>query len=103
VNRIEVAGGLSQEDAAGIVKGQLSTLESCLGGKVFHVKQTFILVLSPDGAVRKVTASPAALKDAAVNSCLLEQMKKWRFPAAGNGKESRITLTLVLRTIPQVR
>ena len=103
VNRIEVAGGLSQEDAAGIVKGQLSTLESCLAGKVFHVKQTFILVISPDGTVRKVTASPAALKDAAVNSCLLERMKKWRFPAAGNGKESRITLTLVLRTIPQVR
>jgi len=64
---------------------------------MFHVKQVLKLTVSPDGTVQQVTDASGTLQNAALKSCVLERVKKWRFPATKDGKKAIVALSLILK------
>ncbi|OPY84662.1 MAG: Vault protein inter-alpha-trypsin [Syntrophus sp. PtaU1.Bin208] len=96
VEAIVVSGGISKGDVEKLVKNQLSFLEPCFAGSLFHVKHVLILTLSPDGTVREVTDSSGTLNNVPLKSCVFEHLKKWRFPATKDGRAASVTLTLTM-------
>jgi len=95
VKEIVVSGGLEKADVARIVQEQLSKLEICFAGSPFHVKHVLTLIINPDGMVREVTMASGTLKNASRQSCVLDRVKKWRFPATKDGKKATVLLTLM--------
>jgi hypothetical protein len=43
--------------------------------------------------VKKVEIISGEIKDAKLRQCMMDQMKKWLFPASPNGKEVKATIT----------
>ncbi len=97
VEKIAVSGGLAKEEVAQVVRKHLSQLEPCFAGRPFHMKHILSLLLSPDGSVLEVEVRDASGRrmNAALKPCVLERVKTWRFPTAKNGRNTRVTLTLI--------
>jgi len=94
---IVVSGGLTKVEVERIVREQLSSLTLCLAEDMFHVKHVLTLTVSPDGTVQQVTDASGTLQNAALKSCVLERVKKWRFPATKDGKKAIVALSLILK------
>jgi len=94
VKKIVVSGGLVKADVAKTVQEQLPGLEPCFAGRPLSGKLVLTLILNPDGTVREVTNTSGELKSASLKQCILDLVKKWRFPATKDGRKATVRLTL---------
>jgi Ca-activated chloride channel family protein len=76
------------------VQEQLFRLEACFAGKPLQGKLVLTLILNPDGTVKEVKDSSGTLKNASLKSCVLDLVRKWQFPAAKDGRDAKVTITM---------
>jgi Ca-activated chloride channel family protein len=98
VKDASVSKGLTRDDFLKVVQAHLGEIEKCYAGR--HLPEKLILKMSlrADGTVKSVRVLPDVLKNDALMQCVIEQVKKWRFPAAKDGREVKAAVTLVSRS-----
>jgi len=80
-------GSLSKEQINKVVRAHLAGVKYCYEKELQH-KQSLsggvdiFWVIQPDGNVQKASIKSSTLGDAAVEGCILRQVKQWQFPKA---------------------
>ena len=52
-------------------------------------------MVSPDGRIKSVKVVGNGLNTGIAEQCILAKVKGWRLPGSKDGKEARVTMTLV--------
>ncbi|OPY14869.1 MAG: Vault protein inter-alpha-trypsin [Syntrophus sp. PtaB.Bin075] len=97
LEKIVVSGSLVKESIEKTVQAHLSELKPCFAGKPLPEKLILKLILNPDGTVREVAEPSGKLKSVSLKSCVVDRVKKWRFPATGDGRKAALTITITLK------
>ncbi|MGE5252337.1 MAG: AgmX/PglI C-terminal domain-containing protein, partial [Planctomycetaceae bacterium] len=97
IGEIKVSGGLTQEAVLQALEKHLPEIRNCARGAALGRGLVLELTIRPDGRVKSVKIAGGGLKDPSVERCLLEQAKRWQLPAPRDGREVKVTLTLVLK------
>jgi TonB family protein len=80
-------GSLSKEQINKVVRAHLAGVKYCYEKELQH-KQSLsggvdvFWVIQPDGNVQKASIKSSTMGDAAVEGCILRQVKQWQFPKA---------------------
>jgi hypothetical protein len=83
----ETDGSLSKEQINKVVRAHLAGVKYCYEKELQHKSglsgglDVFWVIL-PDGTVQKASIKSTTLGDAAVEGCILRQVKQWQFPKA---------------------
>jgi outer membrane biosynthesis protein TonB len=83
----ETDGSLSKEQVYKVVKAHFAGVKYCYEKELQH-KQSLsggvdmFWVIQPDGTVSKANVKKSTMGDAAVEGCILRQVKQWTFPKA---------------------
>jgi hypothetical protein len=83
----ETDGSLSKEQVYKVVKAHFAGVKYCYEKELQH-KQSLsggvdmFWVIQPDGTVGKANVKKSTMGDAAVEGCILRQVKQWTFPKA---------------------
>ncbi len=88
------SGSLSKTDISQAAQAQFKSLLKCAGGKKYFTTLKIHLTINADGTVSKVELAEGGISDKVLRRCVMETLRKWRFPAVKNGGETRATLTL---------
>ena len=86
--------GLAQDEIRQVAEAQLGDMGKCLAGCAEQGTMALKLVINPDGTVKKVEIDSAKISDVKLRQCIIEQVKKWLFPATANGKDVKMMMTL---------
>ena len=83
----ETDGSLSKEQINKVVRAHLAGVKYCYEKELQHKSGLsggvdIFWVIQPDGAVSKASVKNTTLGDAAVEGCILRQVKQWQFPKA---------------------
>jgi hypothetical protein len=83
----ETDGSLSKEQINKVVRAHLAGVKYCYEKELQHKSGLsggvdVFWVIQPDGAVQKANIKGTTLGDAAVEGCILRQVKQWQFPKA---------------------
>jgi hypothetical protein len=83
----ETDGSLSKEQINKVVRAHLAGVKYCYEKELQH-KQSLaggidiFWVIQPDGTVSKANVKSTTMGDAAVEGCIVRQVKQWQFPKA---------------------
>ena len=91
-----VADGLTKNEVLKIVQAHHSELEKCLTGKNFSGSVQINLTINADGTVKKGDITAGLLKDAGLRRCLIDRIKKWRFPVTSNAREVKVIIMFTI-------
>jgi len=83
----EADGSLSKEQINKVVRAHLAGVKYCYEKELQHKTGLsggvdIFWVIQPDGSVSKASVKNTTLGDAAVEGCILRQVKQWQFPKA---------------------
>jgi hypothetical protein len=83
----ETDGSLSKEQINKVVRAHLAGVKYCYEKELQHKSSLaggvdVFWVIQPDGAVQKASIKSTTMGDAAVEGCILRQVKQWQFPKA---------------------
>jgi len=92
IGEIKVSGALSKEAVSKVVGEQSAGFEKYYLGGDSASQLTVKLTIGPDGAVTGVKALRGA---SGWQKDIFALMKKWTFPATGDGKKATVTVTLM--------
>lgn len=101
-----VEGGLDRDEIAAVIQRHLGQIRFCyeqglqtkpdLSGRV-AVK----FVIAGSGFVSLANVSNTSLKNKAVEGCVVQRLKSWKFPEPRGGVNVRVTYPFVLKRISQ--
>jgi Ca-activated chloride channel family protein len=95
IGEIKISGGLTQEAVLQALEKYLPEIQKCAKGTDLGRNLTLHLTIHPDGRVKSVQIAGRALKNSAPERCLLEQAKGWKLPAPHDGREARVTISVL--------
>jgi outer membrane biosynthesis protein TonB len=80
-------GSLSKEQVYKVVKAHFAGVKYCYEKELQHKASLagnidIFWVIQPDGTVSKANVKSSAMNDAAVEGCIVRQVKQWQFPKA---------------------
>ena len=80
-------GSLSKEQVYKVVKAHFAGVKYCYEKELQHKTSLsgnidIFWVIQPDGTVSKANVKSSAMNDAAVEGCIVRQVKQWQFPKA---------------------
>ena len=80
-------GSLSKEQINKVVKAHLAGVKYCYEKELQHKTSLaggvdIFWVIQPDGTVSKANVKSSSMNDAAVEGCIVRQVKQWQFPKA---------------------
>ena len=80
-------GSLSKEQVYKVVKAHFAGVKYCYEKELQHKSSLsgnidIFWVIQPDGTVSKANVKASAMNDAAVEGCIVRQVKQWQFPKA---------------------
>lgn len=83
----ETDGSLSKEQIYKVVKAHEAGVKYCYEKELQHKASLagnidIFWVIQPDGTVSKASIKSSAMNDAAVEGCIVRQVKQWQFPKA---------------------
>jgi hypothetical protein len=83
----ETDGSLSKEQIYKVVKAHMAGVKYCYEKELQHKTSLsggvdMFWVIQPDGTVGKANVKKSTIGDAAVEGCILRQVKQWQFPKA---------------------
>ena len=83
----ETDGSLSKEQINKVVRAHLAGVKYCYEKELQHKSSLaggvdIFWVIQPDGTVSKANVKQSTLSDAAVEGCIVRQVKQWQFPKA---------------------
>ncbi len=94
---VKTVGRLSREEILKTVQENLSGIENCLAGKRVPAEIKINLTINADGTVQKVEILSGTARETIAQQCIMDQIKKWRFPAAVKGREVKATIRLTVQ------
>jgi hypothetical protein len=95
IGDVTVSEGLSKEVVLKIAQNSLHEVEKCYAGGGLRGKFVVRLTISAGGKVRDIKVVSNALNNRNTGQCIVEQLKKWQFPAVPDGSEVKATISLV--------
>jgi hypothetical protein len=83
----EMDGSLTRDQVLKVVMAHKAGVNYCYEKELQHKQHLsgtieFFWVIQPDGVVQKASIKTSNLSDAAVEGCILRQIKQWQFPKA---------------------
>jgi len=83
----ETDGSLSMEQILKVVRAHMAGVKYCYEKELQHKSSLgggidIFWVIQPDGSVGKASVKQSAMNDAAVEGCIVRQVKQWQFPKA---------------------
>jgi len=80
-------GSLSKEQIAKVVRAHMAGVKYCYEKELQHKTSLsggvdIFWVIQPDGTVSKANVKQSTMGDAAVEGCIVRQVKQWSFPKA---------------------
>ncbi len=93
IESVIVGEGLAKDEIITVVKTHISDIEKCFVGSNWRGTFKLSLTINPDGIVKNAEIAEGSIKDAKLKKCIIDQVKKWLFPAMANGKEVKATIT----------
>ncbi|HVT09502.1 MAG TPA: AgmX/PglI C-terminal domain-containing protein [Polyangia bacterium] len=83
----ETDGSLSKEQINKVVRAHLAGVKYCYEKELQHKSSLaggvdIFWVIMPDGTVSKANVKQSTMADAAVEGCIVRQVKQWQFPKA---------------------
>jgi len=95
LGEVTVGEGLSPEAVFTIIQKKIIELEKSFLASEPGKKLILGLTIGQEGKVKKVSILSSSTKNDRCQQFIIEQVKKWRFPATQNGQEAKVTITLV--------
>lgn len=93
--KITISGSLSKNAVQKVLQQHINNIQSCYAKSGLKGKFTVKLVIGSNGNVKSVSIFLSELKNKNAEKCIVRQIKKWQFPAAQKGKETKAIITLV--------
>ena len=99
LGEVNVSEGLSKEAVLKVIRKKMvelkySTAENEPGGEL-----VLRLTINPQGKVKDVQIVSSSLKNSRWQQEIIEQLKKWQFPATQGSEERKVTFSLVLGAV----
>jgi outer membrane biosynthesis protein TonB len=94
VKDIKVTRGLAKDDALKTVQAHLSEIEKYCAGSGLPGDFVLKMTLNADGTVKDVQVLSGISSNDQARQCIIGQVKKWKFPAAKDGRKVTVTVTL---------
>lgn len=88
--------GLTKDEIFKVAQAQTANIKKCLAGLNMQALIRFRLTINPDGTVKEVEIRSGKINDVKLRQCLIDQLKKWLFPATANVKEVKAELSIVI-------
>jgi hypothetical protein len=95
IEKIVVTGGLSREVVQTVLEKEMEKVLNCTQNQKVTGKLTVKLTLNAEGVVNTVTIISNGTGVKSIEHCIINELKKLRFPAAQNGNPSTVTVTLL--------
>lgn len=95
IGDVTVSEGMSKEVVLKIAQNSLHEIEKCYAGGGLRGKFVVRLTIGAGGKVRDIKVVSSALNNRNAGQCIVEQLKKWQFPAVPDGSEVKATISLV--------
>ncbi len=83
---------LKENEILKIAQAHQGELEKCFTGKKLSGSVKINVIINADGTVKKVDIEAGDLKDAGLCQCLIDRVKKWRFPVTSNAREVKLII-----------
>jgi TonB family protein len=99
----EVQGGIFGEDAHRVVRNRQGELRQCYeralrdSGDVSG-RMTLALVIGPSGSVARATIQGSTVGNDAVERCIVDATRRWRFPPSRAGESASLRYPITLST-----
>jgi hypothetical protein len=90
---VTVEEGLTKDEILKVTQSHQSKIEKCFAGKNLQGTLKLSLTINPDGTLKSVEIAAGLIKDVKLRQCIIEQVKKWIFPATTNGQMVKATIT----------
>jgi TonB family protein len=99
----EVTGGLDREVIAQYIRSQLGQILYCYERQLsatpeLYGKVSIKFTIGPTGAVESQRVGETTLKNANVESCMLQRVAKWKFPAPQGGTRVAVTYPFLFKS-----
>jgi Ca-activated chloride channel homolog len=94
IRDVTISEGLSKETVLNVLQKHLKDLERCYAANL-PGSIVMRLAIAPDGTVRYANVISSAAKNNSLEQCIIEALKKCRFPVTQDGREAHTTITLV--------
>ncbi len=88
--------GLTKDEILKVVQKNQNEIEKCFAGKNLQLTLKLSLMINYDGTMKSVEITSGSIKDTKLRQCILDQVKKWLFPATDNGQAVKVTITIKL-------
>ena len=102
LSKISVTRGLSKDSIQRVIEKNTHSINLCytqVPKKAFTVMDeiVFTLLVDPEGNIIKVNTNKGKSKMNEIERCIIQKLRKLRFPAPEAGRNARVTLTFILR------
>ena len=95
IEELTIQGGLSKEAVLRALEKRIPELQKCVSGFGPGKKVVLHLVVGPDGRIKRVKVVGNGLDKGSADPCISKKIKGWRLPLPQDGKEVRVTVTLM--------
>ena len=99
LEEVTVGEGLSKEVVLTFLQKKIKELEKSWKAGELRGKLVLSCTLDQDGKVKNVSILSSSMKNSRFQKSFIEQMKKWQFPPIQNGKEAKVTFSLVFGSL----
>jgi Ca-activated chloride channel homolog len=96
IGDITISGSISREALRAVIEKHMDRLEKCYATGLSKGKVTLILTINADGAIKSIQVASDTLKNKTITECIMDEMKRFTFPANADGRETKATITLTL-------
>jgi len=93
IGDIATSGGLSREFLRAAVERQMDRLEKCYKPGLSKGKVVLVLSINADGTIKTVKTVSDTLENETVTKSIIDELKKFIFPTAAGGRETKATIT----------
>jgi len=98
IGDLNVSGGLSRQAVTDVIQKNIRDLEKCQTQITLQGKLILRLTIAPDGKMKNAKIISSTSTDKNVHQCIMESVKKWKFPKAVDGKNTQATVTFLFGT-----
>ena len=96
IGDITTSGGLSKENIRVVIEKHMDRLEKCYKAGPSKGKVALVLTINANGTIKTIKTASDTLKNETITKCIMDEMKKFIFPAAIDGRETTATITLIV-------
>ena len=96
IGEITTTGGLSKENIRVVIEKHMDRLEKCYKASPSKGKIALVLTINANGTIKTIKTASDTLKNETVAKCIIDEIKKFAFPVAVDGRETTATITLIV-------